>query len=110
MGFGQTEDFEIILGTSTQSRKFENIKNNNKVSIVFGWDSTVTVQYEGKIKEIIGKEAEKYKKIYFAKTPAAQKYDNDPNQTYLLVKPDWARYTDISEMNPQIFELDISKL
>ena len=46
VGFGQTEELEIIFGTSSLTQKAQNISQNNHVSLVVN-DPTRSVQYEG---------------------------------------------------------------
>jgi pyridoxine/pyridoxamine 5'-phosphate oxidase len=48
VGFGQTKNFELIIGISVNSRKAQNILSNEHVSVVIGWDIFGTVQYQGR--------------------------------------------------------------
>lgn len=45
--FGETDDFEIIFDTFSSTRKYKNLKQNNNVSLVIGWDENITIQYGG---------------------------------------------------------------
>lgn len=97
VGFGQTENVEIIFGTSNTSRKYANLKSNNRVSLVIGWEKDwVTVQYEGLARELSKSEWDTYLSIYHKKVPSAAKYQSNPDQSYWLVKPVWIRYSDLS--------------
>ncbi len=96
VGFGQTEDLTIIFGTSISSRKAKNIMSNRKVSIVIGWDKDGTIQCEGKATLVIGDERSKYSEILFNSNPASRKYKDNPEECYIIVKPSWIRYTDVS--------------
>src|SRR3989344_737 len=72
MGFGETDDLELIFGTYKTSRKYKNLKENNKVAFVIGWDEdNITVQYEGIAEELEGSEIEKYVSLYHKKAPEA---------------------------------------
>lgn len=105
IGFGETESFELIFGTSHTSRKYQNLQNNNKVAFVIGWEEDfLTVQYEGVATQIFGEELEKYVSIYHKKVPGATQYRNHPNQTYFKVTPTWIRYSDLSDDNHEIIE------
>jgi uncharacterized pyridoxamine 5'-phosphate oxidase family protein len=97
IGFGQTENLELIFGTNNTTRKYGNIMHNPQVSFVIGWDEGQTVQYEGVVHELSGDEMESYKKIYFAKHPTARAYESDPRQRYFKVLPKWVRYTDVRQ-------------
>ena len=96
VGFGQTEELELIVGTSNDSRKAENIKSNPNVSVVIGWGEEGTIQYEGTARILLGKEADKYSEIYFKKNPTARRYKEDPHETYILITPTWLRFTEVA--------------
>ncbi len=93
VGFGQTENLELIFGTSVLTQKAENISQNNHVSFVVN-DPTHAVQYEGTARLLEGAEKEKYTKIYFEKNPGMAKYYELESQGYYLVTPKWIRYID----------------
>src|SRR3989344_4030845 len=61
--FGETNDFEIIFDSFSNARKYKNLKQNNNVSLVIGWDENITVQYEGLAEEIKGEEKTKSRKV-----------------------------------------------
>src|SRR5476651_323961 len=59
--FANTENFEIVFGTSNTTRKYTNIQVNSNISFVIGWDSKIgTVQYEGIARELKKNEAKIY--------------------------------------------------
>lgn len=66
--------FEIIFDTKDTSRKYVNLMRNPKVSFVIGWKGHDTVQYQGEATLLESDELERYKKVYFAKIPDAQKW------------------------------------
>ena len=105
IGFGETDNFELIFGTYTTSRKYQNLKENNKVAFVISDEEEfITVQYEGVAQEIFGDELEKYVSIYHKKVPGATKYRSLPNQSYWKVQPTWMRYSDLSNEDNEIIE------
>lgn len=105
VGFGETENLEIIFGTFNTSKKYKNLKENNKVALVIGWDEDyITVQYEGIAEELEGSEIEKYVALYHKKAPEAAAFKSHKNQTYWKVKPTWIRYSDLSGDEEKIYE------
>ena len=92
VGFSENDKFEIMIGTSKKSRKYQNILNNPSVSIVFGPLENQAVQYEGLAQLIEGEELAERKKIHFKKLPGAMKYESNLEQTYILIKPKWLRF------------------
>lgn len=105
IGFGETDRFELLFGTYRTTRKYKNLKENNNVSFVIGWDEDfVTVQYEGEAFELSPLETEKYVPIYHKKVPGAAIYKSHPDQTYWKVTPSWIRYSDLSGEEEKIYE------
>jgi len=86
----------IIFDTNKNSRKFKNIQKSPKVSLVIGWENERTVQYEGIATLLAGEELERLKKIYFQKSPEAQKWEDVEDSVYFKVEPVWIRYTDLN--------------
>ena len=107
VGFAVADDLSLVFGTNRKTRKFINIQNNPHTAIVFGSDEGITVQYEGIVSVLIAQELEKYKKIYFEKSPGARKYEEDVDQVYLKVKPKWIRYTNYTVAPAEIFEMNL---
>lgn len=105
--FGQTDDLELIFECFDKSRKCHNLKSNNNVSFVIGWDEQITVQYEGKAFELAGEEAEKYKNIYWDKNPDAKQWKDAEGVKFFKVVPKWARYTDLNKFPWEIFEINL---
>jgi general stress protein 26 len=87
----------IIFDTNDDSRKFNNIRKNPKVSLVIGWEDERTVQYEG-IAALLeeGPELDRLKQVYSEKSPEAQKWENTEGNVYFKVEPNWIRYTDLN--------------
>lgn len=95
VAFSETEDLNIVFSTSTDTRKFKNIKNNPKTSITIGWDPTdfTTVQMDGESYEIT-ENIEKYIEYHVNKHPVSAKYAHNPDNKYFMFKPKWLRFTD----------------
>ena len=65
VGFGEREDFGLIVGTYTTTRKYENISKNPNVSLVIGFGpEKITIQYEGTAEIMPNEEKEEFKKLY----------------------------------------------
>ncbi len=105
VGFGETDSFQLIIGTSNVSRKYSNILKNPNVAVVIGGNGPKTVQYEGTAREISGAEADKYSEIYFTKSPSARQHNELPTERYFLIEPHWIRYTIVSSDPWDIVEL-----
>jgi uncharacterized pyridoxamine 5'-phosphate oxidase family protein len=108
IGFGQTQDLELIFGTFKTSRKYKNLQQNPQVAFVIGWDKDyITVQYEGTATELEGQELETLVSLFHQKVPSAAHYKSHPDQTYFKVTPTWIRYSDLSGEDEKITELKL---
>jgi len=109
IGFGETNEFQLICGTSNASRKYANITKNPKVAVVIGLgDGLTTVQYEGTARELEGAEIDTYTELYFAKYPVARRHKELGGERYFLIEPTWLRYTDISTKPWDVVELNFN--
>lgn len=95
VGFGQNDQFQLIFGTSSKSRKYANIVANPNVAVVIGWDGPQTVQYEGVARVLEGAEATKLAEHYYANNPVASKNGQQADERIILVEPRWLRLTDL---------------
>ncbi|MDQ3014721.1 MAG: pyridoxamine 5'-phosphate oxidase family protein [bacterium] len=93
IGFVETENLELIFGTSNLSRKYKNIMANPNVSFVIGWDFTGTVQYEGEARELTSDEIDSYVEIIKLKNKQLEKFRTRPDQRFFIVAPKWIRLT-----------------
>ncbi len=105
VGFGQTEDLQLVFATATTSRKAHNIQANDAVAVVIGWEPQGTVQYEGRARQLEGEEAARFGEVYFAKNPAARKYRDLTKERFFVVEPTWLRFTNITAHPWDITEL-----
>lgn len=106
VGFSENGTFELLIGTTTSSRKYANVKANPHVSVAIGWNEGICVQYEG-IARVLqpGRELDSYLDNHFAKLPGAKRYRDNSEQCYILIKPNWLRYTDTNRSPRLITEI-----
>jgi general stress protein 26 len=95
VGFGQTKALELVIGTDNSFRKYKNLKSNQKVSLVIGWDDGETIQFEGTARELQSDEIDMVKNTYWIKSPQAEAQYKNPGQRYFLISPHWIRHTDL---------------
>src|SRR3989338_1815384 len=107
VAFAETENLELIFGTFATTRKYQNLKHNNHVSLVIGTDETtnLTLQYEGIASEVTGNEFEQCKNIQLKKNPTSKKYASHKDQRYFKITTCWIRYSDLSKNPEETLEL-----
>ncbi|MBI4087489.1 MAG: pyridoxamine 5'-phosphate oxidase family protein [Candidatus Liptonbacteria bacterium] len=102
------ENLELIFDTLPTFRKYNNLKSNQNVSVVIGWEPA-TIQYEGVAMELGGKELEEYKQVHFAKFPEAVKFEKLGIKFFKII-PKWIRYTDVFRQPWEVFEISTPQL
>ena len=92
VAYVSSDKFELIIGTSNLSRKYQNILQNNSVAVVIA-DTTGEVQYEGEAEILTSAD---YELLLAAgqvqKLAGFDKYRSDPAQVYLRLTPTWIRF------------------
>ncbi len=104
VGFAVSDDLEFIFDTDVSSRKIPNLRANEKIALVIGWDEECTVQVDGVADEPKGEELSRIQKIYFDCFPDGPSRLAWPGITYIRVRPTWIRYSDFREGTRQIVE------
>lgn len=104
VGFSESQDLELVFGTSQNTRKFANIAHEPHVAVVVGFSGDTTVQYEGIASLLMEPELSQRLKRHFEKIPEVEQYRNSPRQVYLKIKPIWIRYTNYADQ-PAVEEL-----
>lgn len=109
MAYAENDDLTLFFQTSDQSRKFQNLAVNPKVSFVVGF-SYITIQYEGRA-EIIEIENDKNKIIQLFKdknSPTTPKYFEKTETKIFKVTPSWIGYSNYTKDPPLVFEIDLT--
>jgi uncharacterized pyridoxamine 5'-phosphate oxidase family protein len=98
---------ELRLGfcTLTSYRKYDYLQKNPNVAIVFGGQSNVTVQYEGRVAEV-GKNSE-------VRSSIESTFGNDfvslPEARFFEITPTWIRYSDFKDNKESNFDIQEMK-
>lgn len=105
------EDFSIYFATSINSRKYKNIKNNNKVAfVVYTIEPPKTIQIEGEIVEVSDKEVLKNSLANYVDVASYGMKDNAPvtkidsvdNFVMYKIKPNFIKWSDYTGSDHQI--------
>lgn len=94
VGYSNNQGPEIIIGTSSKTRKYANLLKDQRVSVVVA-DFVGEVQYEGLATEITEEQYDELVKSgEFKKLPGSDKYREDPTQVWFKISPIWVRFMD----------------
>ena len=91
-----SDGLDLVFDTKSHSRKYDNLLRNPHVSLVIGWDSGKTLQYEGVAALVTGGECQRLQGLYFAKNPSAKARQQEEGTVYFKVTPKWLRLSDFS--------------
>jgi len=105
VGIVVTKDLKLFFDTLSDSRKYQNLLSNPRISFVIGWDNEQSLQFEGIAKIPNTTELETLQKIYFETFPdGIDRKENVKNIAYICVEPTWVRYSDFNITPPKIEE------
>lgn len=106
IAFAEKENLDLIFGTSSKSRKYQNLQSNPNVSFVIGWsDEEGTIQYEGIATELTGEESLEHGRILADKNENARVFLTKEDQRYFIVKPKWIRLVDKTKKPEEKLEI-----
>jgi pyridoxamine 5'-phosphate oxidase-like protein len=107
VGIVVTANFEVFFDTLDRSRKARNLRHDRRVAFVIGGlteGEERTVQYEGVTDEPHGAELEQLTALYLDRFPDGRERQSWPGLIYVRARPRWIRYSDFSQVPPQIVE------
>ena len=107
MGIAVTPELEIVFDTVKTSRKYPNLVERAKCSVVVGWEGQQTVQFEGVAVELRGEALQRYQGIYFAVWPEGRERLRWPAIAYFVVRARWIRYSDYERKPPLVAEISL---
>jgi general stress protein 26 len=96
MGFAWTQANEVVFDTLSSSRKAVNLARNPAAALVIGWDENISLQIEGLARRPVGDDLASAKAAYFREWPDGRTRENWPNIAYVVVQPNWIRYSNYS--------------
>ncbi len=107
VGFGVSDDLEIVFDTLGTTRKMQNLRRDPRIALVVGWGSDEqTAQIEGIADEPAGVELERMKAVYFQAHPDGVERQGWKDITWVRVRPTWVRHTDFLHAGgPKLVEL-----
>jgi hypothetical protein len=108
VGYGITDDLEIVFDTLDSSRKAQNLRSHPAIALVIGgWlaGDERTVQYEGVAMEASGELLERARPHYWAAWPEVASHAAWPGLTWFVISPRWLRYSDFQQSPALIVEL-----
>lgn len=105
VGFGVSDDAEIVFDTLTTTRKYRNLAADPRIALVIGWDHEATAQIEGVVDFPTGAELARVRDVYFAAYPDGRDRLAWPGITHARVRPTWVRFSDFTKDPPLIAEL-----
>ena len=104
MGIAVTPDARIVFDTVKGSRKYANLRHENRVALVVGWEHEITVQLEGCAEEPDGVDLQRCKEAYFAVFPDGREREAWPEIAYIAVRVTWMRYSDYNRGGAGVIE------
>lgn len=102
-----SDQLEIVFDTLSSTRKLQNLKANERIALVIGWDDARTVQIDGVADLPTGDDLERIRAVYFDAYPDGRERLAWPGLVHVRVRPRWARLSDFTKDPPRIAERTI---
>ena len=101
VGYTVRDDCSILIATRPDTQKARNIRQNTKVSLVFGFSfSEPYIQLLGTAAEISGgQEKQAASEFFFSVNPEAVKFKT-PDYLFFAITPTWARLIHVTQHPP----------
>jgi uncharacterized pyridoxamine 5'-phosphate oxidase family protein len=88
---------ELLINTYTYYRKYQNLLGNPQVACVITANHDQTLQFEGGIRQLEGKEAEDAKQKMLVAEPDFADFFNDNDTRFFRISPTWMRLRDYTK-------------
>lgn len=102
--FSARDDLEIVFDTFSNTRKYANFVQNPAAAIVVGWDSNITVQYEGLAEPVAANDVVRYQRDHIDRIPEEGDFI-ERGAIIFRIRPRWIRYSDFTSDPPTVVEL-----
>lgn len=110
VGYGVSDRLEIVFDTLSATRKLQNLKRNDRIALVIGWDEAKTLQIDGVADLPEGDELERIRAVYFQAYPDGRDRLSWPGLVHVRVRPRWARLSDFTVDPPRIRERSVEDI
>lgn len=105
VGLAVADAGDVLFDSYTATRKVDNLRANPRAALVIGWDNGVSVQVEGPVEILSGRDRDAFGKVYLAQFPGSRALAD--GFSIIRVTPNWLRLYDtrpnpvlITEGNP----------
>ncbi len=105
MAYTIKDDFTILMNTEATTRKVQNIIENNNVSLVVGgFKGDPSIQIDATARIADNQQAQEAQQYMLSQNPELSNYFA-PNGRFIIITPDWLKYSDYSQNPPEIKEI-----
>lgn len=100
---------EVLFSTDRNSVKVSGIAEHDRAAFATGWseDDWRTFQLRGTIRAASDLELPDAHACHYAKHPQSAAFKDDPNTVFLVLRPDWVRYSDLGVAPEHIEEVQL---
>ena len=98
VAFSETADFHLMIGTSVSSRKYANLVRDPRIAVtVSDPDRRLTMQYEGRVRQLEGEELAQRQGAHYAKLPQSLPFKDLPDQAFFSIEPVHIQFSDVGQ-------------
>ena len=108
VGFSQTTNFEFVIISDKDSRKAQNIMQDERVALtITNQDDRYTLQVQGRARELSWDEFDKYSAYHYRKLPFSLPFKDIPGQIPFVIVPVYMRFSDVSVRPWELTEIPV---
>ena len=106
VGIAVSPELEIYFDTVGETRKAKNLRRDQRISIVIGWENEQSVQIEGVADEPKDAGLAALKLVYYAAWPDGPSRESWPRITWFRVRPRWIRFSDFNRADGAVRQIE----
>lgn len=103
------EQRALFFSTDRNSVKVRGVTEHDRAAFVTGWseEDWKTIQVRGNIRVAALGELAAVHACHYSKHPQSATFKDDPNTVFLVLTPDWIRYSDLGIVPERIEEVEL---
>lgn len=100
---------ELYFSTDRNSVKVSGLGQQDAAAFATGWseEDWTTIQLRGTLRAAVSSELESIHARHYKKHPQSEAFRDDPDTVFLILRPTWLRYSDLSVLPAIIEEYDL---
>jgi nitroimidazol reductase NimA-like FMN-containing flavoprotein (pyridoxamine 5'-phosphate oxidase superfamily) len=98
VAFSEDDQLHLMIGTSVRSRKYANLSHDPRIAVTVSDPAQrLTMQYEGRVRQLEGEELARRQEAHYAKLPGSLPFKDLPDQAFFTIEPVHIQFSDVGQ-------------